>query len=73
MKHRTQLEEELIDTICDDADDLVDFMQARIGMENEMSNRISEMSEEEFRNTWNQYITYQTIDDAIAEIEWDEP
>lgn len=69
MMHKATLTEDLIDTICDDADDLVDFLQKRSDLEHRAAEKVSKMSEEEFRNTWTQYITYQSIEDAISNID----
>ena len=72
MEYRTEIEEYLVDTICDDADDMIDFVDARYGLEEHVAIKISQLTNDELIATYGDYITHISIDDLISEIESEE-
>ena len=56
MKYRTEIEEYLIDTICDDANDMIDFVDARYDLEEYVAIKISQLTDDELIATYRSYI-----------------
>ena len=70
-KYRDDLEERLIDEICDvESNGAIRFLGIEDEIEERVSQKIEKLSDEQFEVLWDEYITW-TIDDEIAEIEED--
>ena len=72
MKYRTEIEEYLVDTICDDVDDMIDFVDARYDLEEDVVIEISRLTDDELIATYGDYITHISMDELISEIESEE-
>ena len=72
MKYRIEIEEYIVDTICDDADDMIDFVDVRYDLEEDVAIKISRLTDDELIVTYRDYITHISIDDLISEIESEE-
>ena len=68
-KYRDDLEERLIDEICDvESNGAIGFLRIEDEIEERVSQKIEKLSDDEFESTWDVYIPW-TIDDEIADME----
>jgi len=68
-KHRDDLEERLIEEICDvESNGAIRFLGIEDEIEERVSQKIEKLSDEQFEVLWDEYIIW-SIEDEILEIE----
>ena len=68
-KYRDDLEERLIDEICDvESNGAIRFLRIEDEIEERVSQKIEKLSDEQFEVLWDEYIMW-SIEDEILEIE----
>ena len=70
-EHRLELEKYLTDMICNDADDMIDFLRVRDDLEFNVGEKLSHLSDDDLWDVQLDYMGYDSIEDAMAEIEDD--
>jgi len=68
MNSRNKLEEFLTEVICDDADDVIDFLNVRDNLRRDTADKLKNMSEEKLIETFHQYPAgYESIGEVLEE------
>jgi len=68
-KHRNELEERLIEEICDaESNGAIRFLGIEDEIEERVSQKIEKLSDEQFEVLWDEYIMW-SIEDEIADME----
>jgi len=67
-KYRDEIEERLIEDICDDANTAIEYLDIKNEIEERVSRKIEQLGNHEFRILWDKHFPW-SIEDQILEIE----
>lgn len=69
MQYKNELINELIDTICNNDDYIIQFLDIYEDSKLKIEEEIAAMDDNEFTDIWNTYHDYQSIEETILEYE----
>jgi len=73
MKYRSKIENYLLDVISDSADDALDFLDLRHDVQEQISEELSNLSDDELDTVFNTYVfEYDSVEHFISKIEDEE-